>query len=301
MHSPDLDIGVIYTHERELMPRLLTTMSASGRGLRMRLILVDNASVDGIAPWSGYFNDWLPLRNDRCLSYAANLNRILDASSAKYVLLMNTDMYFDPSEQCLAQMVDFMDGQPRCGLSGCRIFRADCSDAYAARRFPTLPLVLARRCGLGKILRRSLESHFYREHASEDTWPCDWLSGCFLMVRREAFLEVGYFDEGYVKYFEDVDFCLRMAKAGWQVMHHGTTSCFHLERRASKNPFAADAWIHLLSYLRWIEKWGFHPQIPAYSLQMGDEYRNPRAIPIPNRDRLEENVPATALDRSRAA
>ena len=41
---PDLDIGVIYTHERELMPRLLATMSASGEGLRMRLILVDNAS-----------------------------------------------------------------------------------------------------------------------------------------------------------------------------------------------------------------------------------------------------------------
>ena len=44
----DLDIGVIYTHERELMPRLLATMAASGDGLRMRLILVDNASADGV-------------------------------------------------------------------------------------------------------------------------------------------------------------------------------------------------------------------------------------------------------------
>ena len=47
MPIPDLDIGVIYTHERELMPRLLATMSASGQGLRMRLILVDNASTSG--------------------------------------------------------------------------------------------------------------------------------------------------------------------------------------------------------------------------------------------------------------
>ncbi len=49
--APDLDIGVIYTHERELMPRLLGTMRASCRGLRVRLILVDNASRDGVEPW----------------------------------------------------------------------------------------------------------------------------------------------------------------------------------------------------------------------------------------------------------
>ncbi len=55
MSSPDLDIGVIYTHERELMPRLLGTMAASGQGLRMRLILVDNDSTDGVEPWRGYF------------------------------------------------------------------------------------------------------------------------------------------------------------------------------------------------------------------------------------------------------
>ena len=68
----------------------------------------------------------------------------------------------------------------------------------------------------------------------EETWECDWLSGCFLMVRREAIEEVGRFDEGYRKYFEDVDICLRMARAGWQVMYHGATSCYHLESRSSK-------------------------------------------------------------------
>ena len=62
------------------------------------------------------------------------------------------------------------------------------------------------------------------------------------MVRREAIEAVGHFDEGYGKYFEDVDLCLRMARAGWQVMYHGATSCYHLESRASRNPFSADAW-----------------------------------------------------------
>lgn len=252
----DLDIGVIFTHERELMPRLLTTMAASGQGLRMRLLLVDNASSQGVEQWRGHFDDTLVLRNNRRWSYAANLNRVLDASTARYVLLMNTDMYFDPRQECLRRMVELMDGRPRCGLSGCRLIHDDGTDAHAARRFQTLPLILARRCGLGRLFRRTVDRHFYAEHAPGDTFQCDWLSGCFLMVRREAIEQVGRLDEGYGKYFEDVDLCLRMAKAGWQVLYHGAASCYHLERRASRNLLSADAWLHLRAYLRWLRRWG---------------------------------------------
>jgi GT2 family glycosyltransferase len=258
----DLDIGVIYTHEQDLMPRLLDTMSASGDGLRMRLILVDNASA-GVEPWCGYLPEMQIVRNAHRLGYAANLNRILGASTARYVLLMNTDMYFDPREQCLARMVAFMDGQPRCGMSGCRLYHADGSEAYAARRFQTLPLVLARRCGLGRLLGCTVAHHFYGEHTPEETWQCDWLSGCFLMLRREAIEQVGDFDEGYGKYFEDVDMGLRMARAGWQVMYHGAESCYHLESRASKKLLSADAWLHLRAYLRWLRRGGLHPAADA--------------------------------------
>jgi N-acetylglucosaminyl-diphospho-decaprenol L-rhamnosyltransferase len=269
---PDLDIGVIYTHERQLMPRLLRTLSASGLGLRTRLILVDNASADGVEQWRGHFAETLVVKNARPLSYAANLNRILAADRAlasvsaasdarepmaRYVLLLNTDMYFDPRDQCLAKMTAFMDSRPRCGIAGCRLYHADGKDAYAARRFQTLRLVLARRCGLGRLFHGTVDHHFYSEHALDETWTCDWLSGCFMMVRRKAIEEVGGFDEGYGKYFEDVDVCLRLAKAGWHVMYHGAASCYHLEQRASRRVFSSDAWTHLRSYLRWLRQRDF--------------------------------------------
>jgi N-acetylglucosaminyl-diphospho-decaprenol L-rhamnosyltransferase len=275
--SLDLDIGVIYTHEREMLSRLLGTMSASGHGLRTRLILVDNASAGGAEPWRSCFGETRIVRNTQRLSYAENLNRILDASSARYVLLMNTDMYFDPAEQCLRRMVDFMDEQPSCGVAGCRLFHADGSEARAARRFQTLPLILARRCGLGRWLRSTVEHHFYAEHAPHESWPCDWLSGCFLMMRREAIDQIGRFDEGYGKYFEDVDLCLRMAQAGWQVMYHGATSCYHLEQRASKRLFSPDAWMHLRAYLCWLRKWGLRPStggaVPAIAAPAAPQRR----------------------------
>jgi N-acetylglucosaminyl-diphospho-decaprenol L-rhamnosyltransferase len=254
--TPDLDIGVIYTHERQWMSRLLETMSASGQGLRMRLILVDNASTDGVERWRRCFAQTRVLHSVRRLSYAANLNRILDVASARYVLLMNTDMYFDPHQQCLRQMVAFMDNHPRCGIAGCRLYHSDGSEAHAARRFQTPPVILARRCGLGRFLRDTVDHYLYSERPREGTWPCDWLSGCFLMVRREAIEQVGCFDESYGKYFEDVDICLRMARAGWQVMYHGEVSCCHLEQRGSRRLFSADVWRHLRAYVRWLCKWG---------------------------------------------
>ena len=210
----DLDVGVIYTGERDLMGPLLSTMKASAPGLNYRLILVDNHSQDGIEPWRRIIPETKVLKNTERLHYAANMNRILAASTARYVLVMNTDMFFDPRQQCLSRMVEFMDSHPDCGIAGCRLLHVDGHDARAARRFQTLSVILARRFGLGGLMRRTLDRYFYMDHAPGESFACQWLSGCFLMLRNKAVEEVGLFDESFGKYFEDVDMCLRMARGG---------------------------------------------------------------------------------------
>jgi N-acetylglucosaminyl-diphospho-decaprenol L-rhamnosyltransferase len=253
---PDVDVGVIYTGERELMPRLLSTLAASSHGVRMRLVLVDNSAPDGVEPWQRAVSDVRVLHNTQRLSYAANLNRILAASTARYILALNTDVYFDPRQQCVARMVRYMDGRRDCGIAGCAVYHADGAYAHPARRFQGPAVILARRLGLGKLLSGALDRYLYRDMPAAGTWECQWLSGCFLMIRRQAFQDVGYFDEGFAKYFEDVDFCYRMACSGWRVMHHGATHCYHLEQRASRQLWSADALRHLGSYFRWHWKWG---------------------------------------------
>jgi N-acetylglucosaminyl-diphospho-decaprenol L-rhamnosyltransferase len=254
---PDVDVGLVYTYERQWMPRLLSSLAAAGRGVAMRLILVDNDSADGVEAWKGYVPDTVVLRNRRRYLYPANLNHVLRASTARYVLLLNTDMFFDVSEPCLLRMVRFMDSRPQCGIASCGLYHEDGQFAYPARRFQNLAVVLARRCGLGRFMRRTLDRYLYRDHAPDATWETEWLSGAFLMLRRDAMTEVGLFDEGFGKYFEDVDMCLRMARAGWNVMYHGGTYCYHLERRASRRIISTDALRHLRAYVRWHWKWGF--------------------------------------------
>lgn len=256
----DVDIGVIYTHERQFMTPLISSLAQSGGGITMRLILVDNASNDGVDEWRGVFPGTLVLRNEMRLGYAPNLNRILEGSNARYTLLLNTDMVFDPAEQCLAKMVRFMDEHPDCGVSGCRLYHPDGTYGFPARRFQTLPTIAARRLGLSRFFEQTIDSYLYQEMDRDAVFECDWLSGCFLMVRRRAFDAVGPFDLQFRKYFEDVDFCLRMTCAGWRVMMNGRTFCYHLEQRASRHLFSKDALLHLQSYARWLSKWGVDPR-----------------------------------------
>lgn len=256
----DLDVGVIYTYERLWMTPLVNSLAMSGDDLKMRLILIDNASSDGVRAWDNSFPLTKVVRNPVRLHYAANLNRILTNASARYILLLNTDMYFDPSEQCLTKMVRFMDDHPRCGMSICRIYHADGTYGYPARRYPTLRALAARRLGLASVFRADLDAHLYEKQDRYASFECDWISGCFMLMRRDACRQVGPFDELYRKYFEDVDMGARMNLASWRVMFHGGTYAYHYEQRGSRWFWSADAFRHVQSYSRWLYKWGWTPK-----------------------------------------
>jgi dTDP-4-dehydrorhamnose reductase len=255
----DLDVGVIYTHERDWMPRLLPSLSRSADDFSLQLILVDNVSHDGTEEWETLLPRTTVLRNTQRLGYAPNLNRILEAATAPFVLLLNTDMEFDPEEQCLAKMVRFMQRHPRCGLSGCRLYHPDGTYGYPARRFQTLSVIAGRRTPLAPLLQRVVDRYQYHERPYTGIFPCDWLSGCFMLIRRAAYEQVGGFDCRFAKYFEDVDMCLRMAQAGWQVLFNGETYCYHGEQRASRKLLSRDTVQHVRSYYHWLRKWGWSP------------------------------------------
>ena len=269
----DLDIGVIYTYEDHFMSQLLNSLVQSGPDLKLRLVLIDNASVKGVSAWKDIFPATTVLRNTQRLGYAENLNRILQHADAPFSLLLNTDMYFEPQEQCLSRMVRFMRANPDCGVSGCRLYRADESYAHPPRRFQTFKTFAARRLGVS-WLQDEVQRYLYLDNDHREVFDCEWLSGCFLMLRRAAVEEVGLLDTQFRKYFEDVDYCLRMGTAGWRVMFNGATYCYHLEQRASRRWLSKDAMVHAMSYWKWLRKWGWHPerQLP----QRPQDQRQPR-------------------------
>ena len=113
-----------------------------------------------------------------------------------------------------------------------------------ARRFPT-PLRLLHKLTRGHDAR-------YQDFTGTPI-PVDWAAGMFMLFRAEAFAAVGGFDEGFHLYYEDVDICARLWKAGWKVVLHPGVHVIHEAQRTSHRNLRYMRW-HLTSMARYFRK-----------------------------------------------
>jgi hypothetical protein len=91
------------------------------------------------------------------------------------------------------------------------------------------------------------------DHA--DTRPVDWVLGAAMLVRREAMRDVGLMDERYFLYFEDVDWCQRMWRHGYEVLYVADAPMVHDYARASARLRPRSVRAHAAGLLRFTEKW----------------------------------------------
>jgi GT2 family glycosyltransferase len=149
-------------------------------------------------------------------SFAANINAGAAASTGELLLVANPDTVAEPGS--VAALHDFVVAHPRCGAAGPQMFDPDGAWQPSRRRFPTVGGTLVRRTPL-RLLFPPLERqrrHYQLDERPTEPVPSDWMLGGFLLIRRRAFDEVGGFDEGFRMYGEEIDFCYRLARAGWE-------------------------------------------------------------------------------------
>jgi N-acetylglucosaminyl-diphospho-decaprenol L-rhamnosyltransferase len=221
----DVDVGVIYRNRPELMGPLIRSLPAAAEGLRMRLLLLDDASATGTAEWDEWWEPTTVLRNERPLAFGENMNRLLAAGTAAYLAVVDPSVHLVPSEHVLARLVRFMETYPRCGACTCRIYRPDGSYGHPARRFPTLRVLVAQCVSLGWPSSWALAEQCYSDRPRDATYECDWVTGTCMVVRRRAALAVGGFDGPLGAGLAEAEFCLRLAAAGWQAKFYGGTWC----------------------------------------------------------------------------
>jgi GT2 family glycosyltransferase len=140
---------------------------------------------------------------------------------------VNPDVIVLPG--CLDALADFLDQNSKVGCVGPRVLNPDMTMQSTCRRFPTLWNNLCNATGLASAFKGSRffagEHMFYFQH--DRTVTVNVLVGCFTMVRRDTFDEVGLLDEGLFMYGDDVDWCRRAWKAGWQVMFFPGARAIH--------------------------------------------------------------------------
>ena len=156
------------------------------------------------------------LENPRPLTFAANVNVGIAATTGEYVLVSNPDAIAEPD--AVAELVAFADAHPGCGIAGPQMRWPDGTWQPSRRRFPTVRGTIVRRTPLRR-LRPPYETQ--REHYALDEQPTDpvqtdWMLGAFLLMRRTMLEEIDGWDAGFRHYCEDIDFCYRAAQAGWE-------------------------------------------------------------------------------------
>jgi N-acetylglucosaminyl-diphospho-decaprenol L-rhamnosyltransferase len=137
----------------------------------------------------------------------------------------NPDLRWEPG--ALDTLLDAVERWPRAGVLGPEILTPDGELYPSARELPSLGR------GIGHALcgwwwpSNPWTASYRRERGEPAERVAGWLSGSCLLVRREAFEAVGGFDPAYFMYFEDLDLCERIGRAGWQNVYVPTSVVIH--------------------------------------------------------------------------
>lgn len=181
------------------------------------------------------------IKNRKRRGFAANHNAAFTAVHGEYFCVLNPDIRFqnDPFPALLAGFAD-----PAVGLTAPLVTGPHGQTEDSARRFPT-PFSIVR-----KVFFDPRGPDY--EIGQANIHP-DWVAGMFMLWRADMFRKIGGFDEGFFLYYEDVDACARLHRAGFRVALIPVAKVIHYARRASHRNLRYLRW-HLASMLRFFWK-----------------------------------------------
>jgi N-acetylglucosaminyl-diphospho-decaprenol L-rhamnosyltransferase len=166
----------------------------------------------------------------RCdnLGFAHGNNVVLQHARGRYVLLLNPDIEIERGT--LAALVAALDERPEVGAASV-IQRGTAGHLLPSiRRFPSPIRNLAEALFATRLpWLRKLQEHDKELDTYFDERAADWVSGAFLIARREAVEDAGLLDERFFLYSEEVDWCLRIRSAGWDIRHLPVMEIVHHE------------------------------------------------------------------------
>ena len=211
----DVAVTLVCINELEDVRRALQELRAQ-TGVELEIAVVDNGSTDGSIEFLQAQLDVQLIANaeNRWLSPA--WMQAVNATDAPYVLFLTPDAAL-PDPTAIATLRAELEADPAVGLAGPRLLDADGSDlSNGAFQFPTPRFVIADALNLlprGRRIRISPVAQ-----AGEETRPVRLVNGAIMLARREALAQIGYLDERFKLYWEEVDLCKRLGDAGWKIV-----------------------------------------------------------------------------------
>jgi N-acetylglucosaminyl-diphospho-decaprenol L-rhamnosyltransferase len=206
---------VTYQSARDLAMCLGSLERAAGPH-PLEVVVVDNASTDASVEIARSYGAKV-LENHANQGLSRAINTGVAVAGAPWLLVANPDTWLSPGS--LRRLLATAAADPRIGCVGPHLANPDGSDYPTGRRFPSL-LMGAAHAALAPVWPDNPATRWYHMAGVDRSRPLevDWVSGACMLLRRQAFEEIGGFDPGYFMYFEEMDACLRLRRAGWRVV-----------------------------------------------------------------------------------
>ena len=229
----DVSVVVVNYNTAHLLHEMRDALNRSQGSLTLQTIIIDNASRDdSVQVLRRDFSDAELIFNTRNVGFGRANNQALPLVTGRYVLLLNTDAFVSPDT--LTKTVAYMDAHPDAGILGVRLIGRDGVLQPSCRYFPTPWNVFLHRSGLRRYFPSvRMVDDIAWDHAS--VRECDWVPGCYYLVRRELIDEVGLFDPRYFLYYEEVDHCRAAKRKGWRVVYFPGVEVVHLGGESAKS------------------------------------------------------------------
>lgn len=267
----DVSLLIVNYRTPRLLRQSLKAIFAAPPQHAHEVIVVDNHSGDGaMAAIRREFPQVTLLETDRNGGTGYGYNLGLRQGSGRHLFILNADIILKPG--AVDALCAFLDAHPDVGAVGPRLLRFDGTFDDTCYRFPSFLMPLYRRTLLGRLpaARRQIARYLMDDFDYDRTGDVDWLLGAAIMVRREAYGQVGGFDPRFFMYFEDTDWCRRLWEAGWRVTFFPGAEAIHFHTRESaRYPWfvapvvSRTARAHLASWIKYFRKYKFIDVPPA--------------------------------------
>jgi len=231
----DVSVIIVNWNTKELLKKCLASVYEQKKNINYEVIAVDNGSTDGsVEMVKDEFPEVSIIENSKNRGFAAANNQGIKIAKGRYVLLLNSDTVV--LDNAVAKCVLFADAYPDAAIVGCRVLNPDKTLQPTCFMFPSILNMLLSTSYLYKLFPKS--RFFGRERMTwwkrDDVREVDVVTGCFMLVRREAIEQVGAMDEGFFMYGEETDWCYRFKRAGWKTLFTPSAEIIHLHGASTK-------------------------------------------------------------------
>jgi GT2 family glycosyltransferase len=231
----DLTVSIVSNDNRELVLECIDSVYRTAGGLRLEIIVVENASRDGSAEAiRARFPGVVLIENTVKEGFSANHNKAIRVATGEFIFILNDDTVVH--EGTLPLMVGFLRADPEAGAVGGSLVYPDGTPQYTGKARPTLLAAAMVSLGLHRLFPRNpvTAKYYNRKDSYSGSEEVESINGAALMVRRSMLDKVGLLDEGFFLYCEDVDWCIRMREAGYRLYYLPEAKITHYRGASTK-------------------------------------------------------------------